>query len=75
MNDEGAFRVRLAEAEIYRSEAVPGLEIDLEAFWRSIPTERLAHRPARGRWRPDQNRPSQIAPFPSGGSATPLPQQ
>jgi Uma2 family endonuclease len=37
VNDGGAFRVRLAESEIYRSEAVPGLEIDLDAFWRSIP--------------------------------------
>ena len=36
VNDAGAFRVRLAEAEIYRSEAVPGLELDLEAFWRSV---------------------------------------
>jgi Uma2 family endonuclease len=37
VNDSGAFRVRLAQAEIYRSEAVPGLEIDLEGFWRSVP--------------------------------------
>ena len=37
VNDGGAFHVRLAESEVYRSEAVPGLEIDLEAFWRSIP--------------------------------------
>ena len=37
VNDGGAFRVRLAESEVYRSESVPGLEIDLEAFWRSIP--------------------------------------
>jgi Uma2 family endonuclease len=37
VNDDGAFRLRLAESEIYRSEAVPGLELDLEAFWRSIP--------------------------------------
>lgn len=36
VNDAGAFRVRLAEAETYRSEAVPGLELDLEAFWRSV---------------------------------------
>jgi Uma2 family endonuclease len=37
VNDGGAFRVRLADSEIYRSEAIPGLEIDLDAFWRSIP--------------------------------------
>jgi Uma2 family endonuclease len=36
VNDEGAFRVSLPESEIYRSVAVPGLELDLEAFWRSV---------------------------------------
>ena len=37
VNAAGTFRVRLAEAETYRSEAVPGLELDLDAFWRSVP--------------------------------------
>jgi Uma2 family endonuclease len=36
VNDGGTFRVRLPERETYRSAAVPGLELDLEAFWRSV---------------------------------------
>jgi Uma2 family endonuclease len=35
-NGEGGFRVRLPEGQVYRSEAIAGLEIDLEAFWRSV---------------------------------------
>jgi Uma2 family endonuclease len=35
-SDDG-FRVRLPDGPVYRSAAIPGLELDLEAFWRSIP--------------------------------------
>ncbi len=31
------FRVRLPEGAVYRSAAIPGLELDLEAFWRALP--------------------------------------
>lgn len=34
---DGAFVVRLAEAGVYRSAAVAGLELDLDAFWRDLP--------------------------------------
>jgi Uma2 family endonuclease len=34
---EGAWRLRLPEGAIHRSSVVPGVELDLEAFWRSIP--------------------------------------
>lgn len=37
VNDGGAFRVRVPEGSTYRSEAIRGLELDLEAFWRSVP--------------------------------------
>jgi Uma2 family endonuclease len=37
VNDGAAFRVCLPEGEIYRSTAVAGLELDVEAFWRSVP--------------------------------------
>jgi Uma2 family endonuclease len=30
------FRVRLPEGPVYRSAAIPGLELDLEAFWRAL---------------------------------------
>jgi hypothetical protein len=32
------FRVRLPEGAAYRSAAIPGLELDLEAFWRALPS-------------------------------------
>ena len=32
------FRVRLPEGGLYRSAAISGLELDLEAFWRAIPS-------------------------------------
>lgn len=31
------FRVRLPDGAVYRSAAIAGLELDLEAFWRAIP--------------------------------------
>jgi Uma2 family endonuclease len=34
--DGGAFRLALAEAEVYRSPVIAGLELDLDAFWRSV---------------------------------------
>jgi len=36
-NRDGAFVVRLPADGIHRSPAIPGLELDLEAFWRAIP--------------------------------------
>ena len=36
-NRDGAFSLRLPEAGVYRSTAVAGLELDLEAFWRELP--------------------------------------
>jgi Uma2 family endonuclease len=36
-NVADGFRVRSAEHGIYRSEAISGLEVDVEAFWRTIP--------------------------------------
>jgi Uma2 family endonuclease len=38
VNTPTGFRVRLPEGAVYRSEAIAGLELDLEAFWRSVPT-------------------------------------
>jgi Uma2 family endonuclease len=35
--DAGSFRLRVPDGPIYRSETIPGLELDLEAFWRAIP--------------------------------------
>jgi Uma2 family endonuclease len=32
------FRLRLPEGAVYRSAAIAGLELDLEAFWRAIPS-------------------------------------
>jgi Uma2 family endonuclease len=37
-NQPDGFRVRLPEAGTYRSAAIAGLQIDLEAFWRRIPS-------------------------------------
>jgi len=37
-NTPAGFRVRLPEGALYRSAAIAGLEIDLEAFWRAIPS-------------------------------------
>jgi Uma2 family endonuclease len=37
-NTPGGFRVRLPEGAVYRSAAIPGLELDLEAFWRALPS-------------------------------------
>jgi Uma2 family endonuclease len=34
---QDAFRVRLPDGATYRSAAIAGLELDLEAFWRAIP--------------------------------------
>jgi Uma2 family endonuclease len=36
-NLDGAFTVRLPEGGVYRSAAVVGLELDVEAFWRELP--------------------------------------
>lgn len=36
-NRDGAFVVRLPAGGIHRSPTIPGLELDLEAFWRAIP--------------------------------------
>ena len=36
-NDGDGFRLRLPEGATYRSAAIAGLELDLEAFWRAIP--------------------------------------
>ena len=36
-NRDGAFLVRLPEQGVYRSAAAPGLELDVEAFWRDLP--------------------------------------
>jgi hypothetical protein len=30
--------VRLPEGAVYRSAAIAGLELDLEAFWRAVPS-------------------------------------
>jgi hypothetical protein len=35
-NAPAGFRVRLPEGAVYRSAAVAGLELDLEAFWRFL---------------------------------------
>ncbi|HUF57452.1 MAG TPA: Uma2 family endonuclease, partial [Thermohalobaculum sp.] len=35
--DGDSFRLRLPEGGVYRSIAVAGLELDLEAFWRAVP--------------------------------------
>jgi Uma2 family endonuclease len=35
--DDDGFRLALPEAEVYRSPAIAELELDLGAFWRSIP--------------------------------------
>jgi Uma2 family endonuclease len=37
VNDSGGFRVCVPDGSLYRSAAVEGLELDLEAFWRSLP--------------------------------------
>lgn len=37
-NAPAGFRVRLPEGAVYRSAAIPGLELDLEAFWRLLPS-------------------------------------
>ncbi len=37
VNAAGSFRVCVPEGAVYRSAAVEGLELDLEAFWRSLP--------------------------------------
>ena len=36
VNDAGGFRVLVPDGTLYRSAAVAGLELDLEAFWRSL---------------------------------------
>jgi Uma2 family endonuclease len=38
VNTPAGFRVRLPEGAVYRSEAISGLELDLEAFWRALPS-------------------------------------
>jgi Uma2 family endonuclease len=38
-NDGNGFRVRSPEGTLYRSSAIAGLELDVEAFWRTIPTD------------------------------------
>ena len=37
-NTPAGFRVRLPEGAIYHSAAIPGLELDLEVFWRALPS-------------------------------------
>jgi Uma2 family endonuclease len=37
-NAPGGFRVRLPEGAVYRSAAIAGLELDLEAFWLMVPS-------------------------------------
>ena len=37
-NTPAGFHVRLPEGAVYRSAAIPGLELDLEAFWRALPS-------------------------------------
>jgi Uma2 family endonuclease len=37
-NTPAGFHVRLPEGAVYRSAAIAGLEIDLEAFWRAFPS-------------------------------------
>jgi Uma2 family endonuclease len=37
VNTGDGFRVSLPEGPVYRSATIAGLELDLEAFWRSIP--------------------------------------
>ena len=37
-NKPDGFCVRVPEAGIYRSAVTTGLELDVEAFWRSIPS-------------------------------------
>ena len=37
-NTPAGFRVRLPEGAMYRSATIPGLELDLEAFWRALPS-------------------------------------
>jgi Uma2 family endonuclease len=37
-NTPAGFRVRLPEGAVYRSAAIPGLELDLETFWRALPS-------------------------------------
>jgi Uma2 family endonuclease len=37
-NAPTGFHVRLPEGAVYRSAAIPGLELDLEAFWRALPS-------------------------------------
>jgi Uma2 family endonuclease len=37
INAGGGFRVNPPDGPTFRSAAIPGLELDLEAFWRSIP--------------------------------------
>jgi hypothetical protein len=34
---EDGFRLRLPHGAVYRSAAVPGLELDVESFWHGIP--------------------------------------
>jgi Uma2 family endonuclease len=37
-NTSTGFSVRLAESSVYRSPGIPGLELDLESFWQSVPS-------------------------------------
>jgi Uma2 family endonuclease len=37
VNCDGAFSVRLPEEGVYRSAALAGFELDVEAFWRDLP--------------------------------------
>ena len=37
-NTPAGFRVRLPEGAVYRSAAIQGLELDIEAFWRALPS-------------------------------------
>jgi Uma2 family endonuclease len=37
VRSDGGFRVRLPDGPVYVSLTIPGLELDLEEFWRAIP--------------------------------------
>jgi len=37
-NTRGGLRVRLPDSGVYRSAAIGGLELDLETFWRALPS-------------------------------------
>jgi Uma2 family endonuclease len=36
VNDDGGFRLAMADAEVYRSPVIAGLELDIDAVWRAL---------------------------------------